>query len=438
MLSREQNDMLVRVGPETPMGKLMRLYWVPFLRSEDLKADGAPYRVRLLGEDLVAFRDTEGRVGLVDHACPHRRAPMVFGRNEEGGLRCMYHGWKFDVSGQCREMPAEPNAERMCSRMRIMSYVVRERNGVLWTYMGPDQEHPPELPLVEWNLVAHEQVEVSLRVQECNWLQALEGEIDSAHAALLHGRVDAGGLINSWRQAQDLMPTFECVENEAGLSIAARRKTDDGRDYVRINQFMMPFWTLVPPQAQFPDITGHAWVPIDDENTLCFMFSYHPSEALAEKTVRIFREGYKGREAGHPTLNSFAEKPVTHPYHNFWSKFNPENGFLFDYSLTKQFNSGIPGLWVQDAASQCGVGPIADRTKEHLGTTDTGVVKVRRMLLDGTHRLLTDNATPASTKTPEAYLRRSASITIERGGDWKTLGSEFIKAKLGEGFGYVP
>ncbi|RJP67510.1 MAG: ring-hydroxylating oxygenase subunit alpha, partial [Comamonadaceae bacterium] len=178
MLTREDNERLVRVGPGTEMGRLMRLYWIPFLLAKNVEADGQPYRVRLLGEDLVAFRDSSGQVGLVDHACPHRGAPMVLARNEEGGLRCIYHGWKFTVEGRCLEMPAEPANSRMPSAMRIGSYPVRERNGVLWTYMGPDPAQAPQLPSLEWNMVPAEQVAVSMRVQECNWLQALEGEID--------------------------------------------------------------------------------------------------------------------------------------------------------------------------------------------------------------------------------------------------------------------
>lgn len=438
MLSHENNETLVRVGPDTPMGQLMRQYWIPFLRSEDVEVDGQPHRVRLLGEDLVAFRDSAGRVGLVDHACPHRGAPMVFGRNENEGLRCVYHGWKFGVDGKCQEIPVEPASSPMCKRMRITAYPVQERNGILWTYMGPDAE-PPPLPLVEWNLVPQEQVAVSLRVQECNWLQALEGEIDSAHAAILHGRVDANGVINSWRQAQDLAPTFECVQHDAGVSIASRRKIGEDKNYVRVNQFMMPFWTLVPPQAQFPDLSGHAWVPIDDEHTLCLMFSYHPAQPFYEKTRKVFREGHAGRETGHHSAHNFEERPVTHPYPKFWSKFNRANAYQFDYGLQVQkYNSGLPGLWIQDAAAQSGVSPIYDRSKEHLGTSDTGIVRTRKMLLDSVHKLQAEGVRPPSAMRPELLMLRAASLTIPAGGDWMQLGGEFMQAKLGQDFGYTP
>ena len=438
MLSHEDNERLVRVGPDTEMGRLMRLYWIPFLLSRDVPSDGQPYRVRLLGEDLVAFRDSEGKVGLVDHACPHRGAPLVFGRNEEGGLRCIYHGWKFSVDGRCLDMPAEPANSPMVAHMRIKSYPVRERNGVLWAYMGPEPEKAPALPSVEWNMVPEEQVALSVRVQECNWLQALEGEIDSAHAAILHGRADSLGVINQWKQAQDLAPTFECAVHDAGVSIASRRRMDESSHYIRVNQYLMPFWTLVPPQSQFPELSGHAWVPIDDEHTLCLMFSYHPDQPFYEKTRKLFEEGHAGRQTGHSSQDSFEPRPCSEPYRNYWSVFNRGNAYQFSAELAKKHNAGLPGLWVQDAACQSGVAPIYDRSQEHLGTTDIGIVRTRRMLLEALKRLSAEGRAPASAADPDQFLWRAISITIPAEADWKAHGGEFMKAKLGEGFGYQP
>lgn len=438
MLSHEDNETLVRVGPQTPMGQLIRLYWIPFLKSSDVVADGQPYRVRLLGEDLVAFRDTSGRVGLVAHACPHRGAPLVFGRNEAGGLRCVYHGWKFGVDGRCQQIPVEPADSPMCKRMRVAAYPVRERNGVLWAYLGPDTESPPALPEVEWNLVPEEQVAISIRIQECNWLQALEGEIDSAHAAILHGRVDVGGVINQWKQASDLAPTFECVQHEAGVSIASRRKTLEGQNYVRVNQFLMPFWTLVPPQSQFPDLSGHAWVPIDDEHTLCVMFSYTPAHPFYEKTRKVFKEGHGGRETGHHSDGAFEKRPVTAPYHTYWSRYNRSNAYRFDYEAqVSKYNSGLPGLWIQDAACQSGVQPIYDRSQEHLGTSDTGIARTRRILLEAVRKLQAGTR-PVSSFEPRRFMMRAVSLSIPAGGDWMALGGEHMKAELGKDFGYTP
>lgn len=439
MLSRDDNETLVRVGPGTAMGRLMRLYWLPFLRAADVEPDGQPHRVRLLGEDLVAFRDTSGRVGLVDHACPHRGAPMVYARNEEDGLRCVYHGWKFDVGGQCRHMPAEPANTPMCARMRIKSYPVRERNGILWAYLGPDADTPPPLPDLEWNLVPEAQCVVSIRVQECNWLQALEGEIDSAHAAILHGRVKEDGVINTWKQAQDLAPTFECRTHAAGVSIASRRTLDAERQYVRVNQFLLPFWTLVPPFSTYPELSGHAWVPIDDEHTLCLMFSYHPTQPFYEKTKALFRNGHRGRETGHASDGSFEPRPVTVPFHRYWSRYHRDNAYRFDYRLqVDTYNSGLPGLWVQDAACQSGVSPIYDRSQEHLGTSDTGIVRTRRLLFDALRRLQADGQRPASVDDAQLFMVRAVSLTVPSGGDWATLGEEFMRARLGKDFGYEP
>jgi phthalate 4,5-dioxygenase oxygenase subunit len=437
VLSHEDNELLVRVGPERPMGKLMRLYWIPFLLSRDVAADGAPYRVRLLGEDLVAFRDSSGQVGLLDQACPHRGAPLVFGRNQEGGLRCIYHGWKFATDGSCQEMPAEAENSPMLCRVRAKAYPVRERNGVLWTYMGPEAD-PPALPSLEWNMVPPENVHVSMRIQECNWLQALEGEIDSAHAAILHGRVDAGGAIDDWKQAADLQPKFEVVQHEAGIHIASRRRIDGEKNYIRVNQFLMPFWTLVPPFSQYPELSGHAWVPIDDEHTLCIMFSYHPAQPFYEKTRSLFKAGHNGRETGHHSEAAYEKRAVTQPYHTYWSNFNRANAYGFSQELQAKYNAGLPGLWLQDAACQSGVMPIYDRTKENLGTSDSGVARTRRVLLEAAQKLAAQEIRPVSTQDPDKFLVRAISITIPAGGDWMTLGKEYMRAVPGTDFGYQP
>lgn len=430
MLSREDNEMLVRVGPGTSMGALMRQYWIPFLPSGDVQRDGQPQRVRLLGEDLVAFRDSEDRVGLVDHVCPHRGAPLFIARNEDSGIRCAYHGWKFDVNGKCLQLPAEPAQSRMCEKITLKSYPVQERNGVLWAYMGPDRDHPPPLPQVEWNLVPQSHCLLTLRVQECNWLQALEGEVDSAHAAILHGSRN-GSTIAQWRQAQDLAPTFEVQQHEAGVSIAARRKSDADTHYVRVNQFMMPFWTLVPPQKQYPELSGHAWVPIDDHHTLALMFSYTPDQPFYEKSRKLFKEGHKGRETGHHSEGAYEPRPPSEPYAKYWSRYNRANAYQYDYE------KGLPGLWAEDAACQSGVSTIYDRSQEHLGSSDTGIVRVRRVLLDGVKKLA-QGTPPASASSPDSFMLRAISLTIPAGTNWVEAGRDFMKAEVGKGFGYTP
>lgn len=430
MLSHEDNETLVRVGPGTGMGQLMRQYWIPFLGASEVVKDGQPHRVRLLGEDLVAFRDSAGQVGLVDHACPHRGAPMVFGRNQEQGLSCVYHGWKFDVTGQCKDMPAEPANSPMCQRMKIKAYPVQERNGLLWAYLGPNADTPPPLPELEFNMVPESHCVLTFRVQECNWLQALEGEIDSAHAAILHGWRN-NSTISQWRQAEDLAPTFECVQHDAGVSIAARRKIGQDQNYIRVNQYLMPFWTLVPPQKQYPELSGHAWVPIDDHHTLAIMFSYTPDQPFYEKTRQLFNEGYKGRETGHHSRAAYETRPPTVPYHRYWSRYNRANAYTYTYE------DGMPGLWLEDAACQSGVAPIYDRSKENLGTSDTGIARVRRMLLDAVKKQATGVAPPSALQA-NLFMKRAISITTAADARWQDVGQEFMQAEMGKGFGYTP
>lgn len=437
MLTHEQNETLVRVGAGSPMGDLFRLYWIPFYPADALKPDGQPKRVKLLGEDLVVFRDSEGKPGLVANACPHRGAPLMFGRNEECGLRCVYHGWKFDVAGKVVDMPAEPAESGLKETARAKTYPCRERNGVLWTYMGPGS--PPPLPQIEWNLVPEENAFVSFRVQECNWLQALEGEIDSAHAPILHGRIDNQGAISDWVASKDLSPKFECLKQPFGMSIAARRTVDEDTLYWRVNQFLLPFWTLVPPQSKYPELSGHAWVPMDDENTLCLMFSYTPAGPLYPRMREVLEEGHKGRETAHPSRHSYEPKPPTTPYADFWTRFTPDSGYGFDYDLQRDtWFSGLPGLWIQDAACQTGVGPIVDRTQEYLSASDIGIVRTRRLLLDSVAAYRDRGERPQGADDPETFMVRSVSLHLPVEESWSDAGASFMRAELGADFGYAP
>ena len=252
-----------------------------------------------------------------------------------------------------------------------------------------------------------------MRVQECNWLQAVEGEIDSAHAPLLHGRLDAQGTTSAWIQKRDLRPTFECIKQDFGMSIAARRNYDANTLYWRVNQFILPFYTLVPPLSPFPDLSGHAWVPIDDENTLCIMFSYHPSQPLLPKTRQIFEEGHNGRESGHASRHSLVQHPVTVPYAGYWTKYNPQNGFQFDYEAQQTtWFSGLPGLWVQDGACQSGVSPIFDRTKENLCSSDTGIAMTRRLLLETLGAYRDHGTRPKGVTDPDVFMVRAVSLRL--------------------------
>ncbi|HEX3059616.1 MAG TPA: Rieske 2Fe-2S domain-containing protein, partial [Usitatibacter sp.] len=226
-MKAEQNELLCRTDAGTPMGELFRRYWLPILLSWELpQPDGPQVRVKCLGERMIAFRDTNGRLGLIDEFCAHRGVSLYFGRNEECGLRCPYHGWKYDVTGQCVEVPSEPAESGYCQKIKLKSYPLHEQGGVIWVYMGPAGQEPP-FPEFEFATVAPEQTYTSKRSQECNWLQAMEGGIDSSHVSFLHsGALNTDPLFKGSKGNQynlgDKKPVFEVVESEGGLYIGAR------------------------------------------------------------------------------------------------------------------------------------------------------------------------------------------------------------------------
>lgn len=223
------------------------------------------------------------------------------------------------------------------------------------------------------------------------------------------------------------------------MSIASRRILDESTHYWRVNQFLLPFYTLVPPQSKYPELSGHAWVPMDDENTLCIMFSYHPSQPLHEKTRKLFTEGHAGRETGHASANAYAPLPATQPFAKYWTKFNLATGFGFNHDAqTKSWFSGLPGLWVQDAACQSGVAPIYDRGQEHLGVSDTGIAMTRRLLLECVRNLAAKQLPPARCEDPDLWMVRAVSLTLPSAASWNEQGREAMTARLGAGFGYEP
>ncbi len=425
MLTKEQNEQLTRVGPGTLMGDLLRQYWIPFYRSADLESGGQPARVRLLGEDLVVYRDPGHAPGVVREQCAHRGASLFFGRNEPGGLRCIYHGWKFDAGGRCLEMPNEPAESDFKSKVRQPAYPCVERNGIIWTYMGPTRPAPP-LPQLEWNVVPASQSYLPpLRVQEVNFVQALEGEYDSSHAAILHAGLssDFGDADRASRPA----PRFYTSDTDYGVLIAARYpKPGSSADYWRIYPFMMPFHTIVNvnPTYQGPVLfSGHVWIPMDDEHSVALGFTWHPNRDLtAEERVALAAGAPDGLEGLHPTAKSF-RPPCGAPYDAFWPVLNAANDWGHDYEAqrTGLRASGIPGLWPQDVAAQRGWGPIADRTQEHLGSADVGQIAMRRRLLQAAHNLRNSGSVPPGVENPGAYMLHPAQILLpnEREASWR-------------------
>jgi nitrite reductase/ring-hydroxylating ferredoxin subunit len=396
MLSREENELLTRIGPGTPMGELMRRYWVPAAFSHQIAApDSPPVRVRLLCEDLVVFRDTQGHVGLFDEHCPHRRASMFFGRNEESGLRCVYHGIKFDVEGNCVDVPCVPpttpdNQRASIQRqLKIKSYPCIERGGVVWAYMGPG-EFKPEFPDLEWTRVPDNQRHATRHIQECNWLQGLEGGFDAPHLTFLHGG-DA-------EPSRRIVPTFyEVVPTDFGFAVGTGR--DVGGDDIlwNINVMLMPFHKIISsvPHA------AHVWMPIDDENTMLYSVDFHPDRAFTEEELARSK-AFRGIHT-----ENFPDSDI--------ATMNKDNDYLIDRALQAggQSYTGMRGLGVQDCAVQESMGPITDRTAENLLPGDAAIVKIRQLML----KTLKDHTAgkPLPGIDPRSFRVRSTRYEAPRG-----------------------
>ncbi len=421
MLTAQDNDLVTRIGPGTIGGEVIRSYWLPVLLSDELLADGPPLRLRLMGEDLIAFRGTSGLVGLVQNACPHRGASLFFGRNEEEGLRCVYHGWKFDASGACTDMPSEPAESNFRAKVHAKAYPCRERNGVIWTFMGSTLPLP-ELPELEWNMVPEGQYFVSKRVQHCSWFQCLEGGIDSSHSNFVHAPLNpdpnAGDRARFRVGSKSLH--FETRETNYGVIVANRRPADEDNVYWRMNHYVMPFYTMFPPSSSRPDttISGHGWVPIDDENTLVFHWSYNPLQPITERQRETMLHGMNGLDGFHLSLDSRLEADTT-PHGAWRPKQRAENDYMIDYDaqLNVRF-SGVPGGWNQDAAVQESMGAVTDRRREHLGTSDMGIIAARRFFLNVAKAYRDTGATPPAANDATAFRIRPTEAVMAKDADW--------------------
>jgi phenylpropionate dioxygenase-like ring-hydroxylating dioxygenase large terminal subunit len=403
MLKREHNDLLTQSGPGTPLGRLFRSYWIPALLAEELpEPDCPPVRVQLLSERLIAFRDSNGTCGLIDEFCAHRGVSLWFGRNEECGLRCPYHGWKYDVTGQCVDVPSEPDGSRFPGKIKLTSYPLVERGGVLWTYMGPAEAQPP-LPEWEFITVPASQTRTTKRLQESNWLQALEGGIDSSHVSFLHrGDLNTDPMFRGAKANQynfaDARPVFEVVESPGGLYIGARRNAEHGHYYWRITQWVMPSFTMIAPRGSHA-VHGHFWIPIDDHHCWAWSFDYHPTRDLTATELQAIRDG-KGIH-------------VRYVPGTFRPLANKDNDYLIDRAAQKagRTYSGVEGIGMQDASLQESMGPIVDRTKEHLVSTDTGIIMARQRLLRAVKALAEEGVTPPGVD-PEHQRVRSAAVIL--------------------------
>jgi phthalate 4,5-dioxygenase oxygenase subunit len=345
------------------------------LSSELPEPDGAPLRVRLLGEDLIAFRDTSGAIGLVDAFCPHRRAPLFFGRNEECGLRCVYHGWKFDLHGDCVDMPSEPAGTTLQAKVKLLAYPAIEKAGVVWAYMGPKELTPPA-PDYEWTRAPEKHRFVSKTFENCNWLQALEGGLDTSHSSFAHNNF--ANDKNEPRQ-RDRSPKIDVERTDYGYYYVSTRDLGEDGKYVRVYQYIMPAQQMRANNVgwfggknEMPRADGHIWVPIDDTTTHVYnwMCSY-------DKSVELNPEWIEHRETGMGRGQSDLI-PGT-----FRLKRNQSNDYGIDRQMQKTKNfTGIVGVNTQDFALQEGMGPITDRSREFLASSDKAVVAMRRLMLE--------------------------------------------------------
>jgi phthalate 4,5-dioxygenase oxygenase subunit len=406
MLSRDENEILTRVGASTPLGELMRRYWIPALLSEEIPVpDCPPVRVRLLGEDLVAFRDSQGRVGLLGEHCAHRGTSLFFGRNEECGLRCVYHGWKYDVDGNVLDTPAEPATRDFKKKLRHVAYPCKEVASMIFTYMGP-AEKQPLIPGYEWFILAEEQVCPVKSYLECNYLQGIEGDFDSSHTSFLHNN----NIKNAERLKRDGAPTLDAEETSYGMRAISIRTVETGQIYVRTSPYMMPSFSIVPgpPTAKFEedDIRGFRfWVPIDDQTTWLYILNMRkrPFTDEERKSLRswIGADYRRIRNLGNNYLQ------------------NRELQRTASYTGIEAFNPAE-----QDGCATESMGAIWNRSKEHLGYSDKTIIALRKMLLRAVSDVAEGKEPPHIIRDPQHNdfsKLRSMKGVLPAGTDWRQI-----------------
>lgn len=433
MLSREDNDLLTQTGSDKPMGQYFRRFWQPVALSREVpERDGPPIKLTVMGEELVAFRDTEGRVGLMDSRCPHRGAHMYYGRNEECGLRCVYHGWKFDVTGKAVDLPNVPPGRALHETVRIKAYPTREYGDIVWAYMGPPADQLPtgelpELPQLEFGLVPPESRYATKQLMECNWAQVMEGDLDTSHFSFLHmpapsvasnENPDAPADQRRLRWIRnDPIPLFQILDHDVGFVIGGARMADGDERYWRITQYMLPSHGTGP--STFPGETyfGFTLLPIDDESCWIYTYAWNPERLLGEAELE------KMSTSGHGIMAEIDE--------NYVPVRNPANDFLIDRTVQKnQTYSGVKGLAEQDMMIQYSQGRVADRTKEILTTTDAAVVHFRNTVLDGAKALAVGKE-PVAPFQHDAFRTRPGSWIAKDGIEMEDVMKERFNDRLG-------
>lgn len=412
MLSAADNTLLTRTGPGTPMGEYFRRFWQPVALSRGIaEPDSAPIRIKVLGEELLAFRDTQGRVGLIDSKCAHRGADLFFGRNEDCGIRCIYHGWKYDADGHCVEMPNVPAGSAYHGKMAIKAYPTREFGDMVWAYLGPREHLPAEVSQLEFGSVPAAHRYVTKRLQQCNWAQSMEGALDTAHFSFLHMPAPALAKNDTMTAAadesrirwlrNDPLPKFQIIDHEVGFVIGGSRKADGDDLYWRITQFMLPAHSITPSAMPGETLYGYTWIPIDDESCWIYVYAWHPERALPDDERARYAKGGFGQ---------FAELGP-----DYVPLRNRNNDYLIDRDEQKHRSfTGVRGIAEQDAMAQDSQGLILDRTREHLSPTDVGVVRFRRVMLESA-KALRDGREPAAAQRHDQYNVRAGGAMANSG-----------------------
>ncbi len=426
MLSAADNEMLTRTGAATPMGQLFRRFWQPVALSRELSdPDGTPLRVQLLGENLLAFRDTKGRVGLVHPRCPHRGADLYFGRNEECGLRCVFHGWKFDVNGKATDLPNVHPDSNYHETMSIKAYLTREFGGIIWAWLGP-QDNVPEVPELEFGMLPEPQRFVTKKFQRCNWAQALEGALDTSHFSFLHmpapsvpsnANPDAPADERRLRWIRnDPMPAFTITEHEVGFVVGGARRADGNELYWRSAQFAVPSHSTTPSTLPGENYFGYTFVPHDDYSCWVYTYVWNPEREISEEERAQLHTGFG---------------VVAEVDEQYMPVRNLDNNYLIDRANQKTATySGVRGVAEQDAMIQESQGGISDRTTEHLTNTDVAIVRFRRTML-GLAKALAKGQEPEAPRHHSAFRLRSGSWVAEQ----QVPFSDVMRARFGDPVG---
>jgi phthalate 4,5-dioxygenase oxygenase subunit len=409
--------MLCRVEGDAPMGKLMRQHWLPACMIEEVSApDCDPVRVRLLGEDLVVFRDTRGRVGVLDERCPHRRASLSFGRNEECGLRCLYHGWKFDVDGNACEIPSEPSDAKLRTARNARAYPVRECAGFVWVWMG-NANSPGPFDGPAWALTPDARISIVKMHAACNWAQVLEGAIDSSHSSSLHATnmrttdaVDGSTATETeWlRPSDDRAPRIEVQQTSFGFRYAAIRrpiKNADTHFYIRTTVFIAPYTVLIPPNDRYN--LSQMLVPIDDLNCMFYWIAWHPTKGIDQAAWRTFCGAVVGTDVDA----------------NFYKARNAANRYLQDRKAMRTGEyTGIYGIPAQDMAMWESMGPIADRSRERLGSSDRAIIQFRKQMLAAVRAVAAGQPAIGTVEPRISHFSLSSfEGMVPKSQDWRTL-----------------